>query len=99
LPPLLSGDFEDCTSGLQARKKEGAPNLRVKDLRSYFASKLAECGAQMHDIQQLLGYASVAAKEKHYAQFSREHSSKKVLRVLGGGKRNGNKTETVSEVA
>ena len=53
----------------------------------------------MHDIQQVLGHSSVAVTERHYAQFSPEHSSKKVLRVLEGGKRNGNKTETYSEVA
>ncbi len=40
----------------------------------------------MHDIQQVLGHASVATTERHYAQFSPVHSAKKILRVLQGGK-------------
>lgn len=60
--------------------------LQVKDLRRHYAIKLAENGAHMHDIQQVLGHASVATTEKHYAQFSPTHSAKKILRVLEGGK-------------
>ena len=50
----------------------------------------------MHDIQQVLGHASVATTEKHYAQFSPKHSARKILKVLEGGKKSasGNKTET-----
>ncbi len=44
--------------------------LQVKDLRRDYAIFLAEGGADMHDIQQVLGHASVATTEKHYAQFS-----------------------------
>ena len=40
----------------------------------------------MHDIQQVLGHASVATTERHYAQFSPNHSAKKILRVLEGGR-------------
>ena len=77
----------------QAREKVGLPEMQVKDLRRHFAIDLAENGADMHDIQQVLGHASVTTTEKHYAQFSPQHSAKKVLKVLEGGK-NGNKTET-----
>ena len=31
---------------------------------------LAEDGADMHDIQQVLGHASVSATEKHYASYA-----------------------------
>jgi integrase len=58
----------------------------MKDLRDLFAIKLAEAGANMHDIQQALGHASVATTERHYAYASPEHSSRKILRVLEGGK-------------
>ena len=75
----------------QARTAVGLPEIRVKDLRSHYAINLAESGANMHDIQQVLGHASVVTTEQHYAQFSSEHSSKRILRVLEGG---GNKTET-----
>ncbi len=49
-------------------------------------TNLAEDGADMHDIQQVLGHASVSTTEKHYAQFSPIHSAKKILRVLNGRK-------------
>jgi integrase len=80
----------------QAREKVGLPEIQVKDLRRHFAIDLAEDGADMHDIQQVLGHASVATTERHYAQFSPKHSAKKILKVLEGGKRSqsGNKTET-----
>ncbi len=80
----------------QAREQVGLPEIQVKDLRRHYAINLAEDGANMHDIQSVLGHASVATTEKYYAQFSPEHSAKKILRVLEGGKSsgNGNKTET-----
>ena len=62
------------------------PQLQVKDLRRHFAIKLAENGADMHDIQQVLGHASVATTERHYAQFSPRYSARKILRVPEGGK-------------
>jgi site-specific recombinase XerD len=70
----------------KARRAVGHPDLCIKDLRRHYAIKLAEDGADMHDIQQVLGHASVATTEKHYAQFSPRHSARKILRVLEGGK-------------
>jgi integrase len=66
----------------------------VKDLRRHFAIQLAEAGTDMHDIQQVLGHASVATTERYYAHFSPEHSVRKVLRVLEGGRRTESETET-----
>jgi integrase len=66
--------------------KAGVPDLQMKDLRRHYAIDLAEKGADMHDIQQALGHASVATTEKYYAQFSPQHSAKKILTVLEGGK-------------
>lgn len=40
----------------------------------------------MHDIKQSLGHSNVATTEKHYAHFSPDHSSRRILRVLEGGK-------------
>lgn len=86
--------WHDCRKAWgEARKKAGVPDLLMKDLRRHYAIKLAERGATMHDIQQVLGHASVATTEKHYAQFSPSHSAKKILRVLQGGKASGTKTE------
>ena len=60
--------------------------LQIKDLRRHYAIKLAENGADMHNIQQVLGHASVSTTEMHYAHFSPQHSAKKILRVLEGGR-------------
>ncbi len=70
----------------QARESVELPEIQVKDLRRHYAIKLAENGAHMHDIQQMLGHASVTTTEKHYAHFSPQHSAKKILIVLEGSK-------------
>jgi len=95
---LRSNDrWHDCRKPWeQARGKVGLPEIQIKDLRRHYAIELAEDGANMHDIQSVLGHASVVTTEKHYAQFSPKHSAKRILKVLEGGKRSdsGNKTET-----
>jgi integrase len=70
----------------EAREEVGVLDLLVKDLRRQYAIHLAENGADMHDIQQVLGHASVATTEKHYAQFSPKHSAMKILKVIEGGR-------------
>ena len=85
--PSSGTRWHDCRKPWEkARVAAGVPQLQVKDLRRHFAIKLAENGADMHDIQQVLGHASVATTERHYAQFSPRHSARKILRVLEGGK-------------
>ncbi len=100
--PKTKYRWSDCRKPWeQAREKVGLPEIQVKDLRRHYAIELAEDGANMHDIQQVLGHASVATTERHYAQFSPKHSAKKILKVLEGGKRSqsGNKTETSVRMA
>jgi site-specific recombinase XerD len=70
----------------KARVEAGVPELQVKDLRRHYAIKLAENGADMHDIQQVLGHASVSTTEKHYAQFSPKYSAQRILRVIEGSR-------------
>ncbi len=85
--PKTRDRWSDCRKPWEkARKEAKIPELQVKDLRRHYAIQLAESGAGMHDIQQVLGHASVATTEKHYAQFSPEHSAMKILRVLEGGR-------------
>jgi len=88
--------WNDCRKPWEAAREEvGLPEIQVKDLRRHYAIELAENGADIHDIQQVLGHASVVTTERYYAQFSPKHSARKILMVLEGGKsRNGNKTET-----
>jgi len=47
---------------------------------------MREDGANMHDIQSVLGHASVTRTEKHDVHFLPEHSAKKILKMLEGGK-------------
>jgi len=93
--PKTKDRWKECRKAWEkARESVGFPLLQVKDLRRHYAIHLAENGADMHDIQQVLGHASVVTKEEHYAQFSPPHSARKVLRVLEGG----NKTDTSIEM-
>ena len=69
-----------------ARKEANVPGFLIKDLRRLYAIKLAEGGAEMHDIQQVLGHATVSTTERYYAQFSPKHSARKILKVLNGNK-------------
>ncbi len=70
----------------EARERVNLPQIQVKDFRRHYAIDLSENGADMHDIQKVLGHASVATTERYYAQFSPEHSAKKILSVLKGGR-------------
>ncbi len=99
--PKTNDRWKQCRKAWEkARKSVGLPDLQVKDLRRHYAINLAENGADMHDIQQVLGHSSVATTERYYAQFSPRHSARKILKVLEGGKRSqtGNKTETSAEM-
>jgi len=93
--PKTKDRWKECRKAWEkARESVGFPHLQVKDLRRHYAINLAENGADMHDIQQVLGHASVVTTEEHYAQFSPRHSARKILKVLEGG----NKTETSTEL-
>ena len=93
--PKTKDRWKECRKAWEkARESVGFPYLQVKDLRRHYAIHLADNGADMHDIQQVLGHASVVTTEEHYAHFSPRHSARKVLRVLEGG----NKTETSAEM-
>ena len=70
----------------KAREAVSLPEIQAKDLRRYYAIHFAESGADMHDIQQVLGHSSVAMTERHHARFSPKHSAKKILKILEGGK-------------
>ena len=86
--PVSKNRWHDCrTPWEKARDEVGLSGMQVKDLRRHYAIELAENGADMHGIQQVLGHASVATTEKHYAQCSPKHSARKILKVLEGGKR------------
>ncbi len=72
----------------KARKAAGYPWLKPKDLRRFYAIRLAESGSvEMHHIQAALAHASVRTTEQHYAHYSDRSTEKRVLKVLEGGKK------------
>lgn len=70
----------------QAREAAGQAGLRIHDLRHAYGIKLAERGCPMHFISEVMGHHSVDFTRKHYARFSPESASRRVLRVLEGRK-------------
>ena len=83
--PSTGRRWHDCRKPwVEARTSAEVPELQVKDLRRLYAIKLAEADAEMHDIQQVLGHASVRTTERHYAQFSPRNSARKIFSVLQG---------------
>jgi len=77
--PKTGDRWCDCRKPwVTGRVGAGVSQLQVKDLRHHYAISLAENGADMHDIQQVLGHSSVATTERHYAQFSPTHSAREI---------------------
>ena len=70
----------------------GVPWLQLKDLRQYFAIDLAEAGADMKDIQKVLGHSSVRTTEQFYAKYSPHSAARRVFQVLQG--RGSSRTKT-----
>ncbi|HEY3129933.1 MAG TPA: site-specific integrase [Acidobacteriota bacterium] len=66
----------------EARKAAGLDWLKMKDLRQYFAIDLAESGADMKDIQKVLGHSSVRTTEQYYAKYSPHSAARRVLVLL-----------------
>lgn len=88
--------WHDCRKPWEtARTVAGQVSVRIKDLRSAFAIRLAEAGTPMHAIQKVLGHASVTTTECYYAKYSPESASAEVRRRLilinGGGLKTGTK--------
>ena len=89
--------WHDCRKPWEeAREKAGFSEMLVKDLRRHYAINLAEDETNMHDIQSVLGHASVTTTEQSYAQFHPEHASRRILKRFSKVDRaeNGNKMET-----
>ena len=63
-PVLPLGQRQATSLSRKSQKGFGVSYLQVKDLRRHYAITLAEAGADMHDIQQALGYSGVPTTEK-----------------------------------
>lgn len=70
----------------RARSAAGFPWLRIHDLRHAYGIGLAEAGAAMHFISEVLGHHSIDFTREHYAKFSPDSASRAVLKVLQGRK-------------
>ena len=68
----------------KARKAAGYPWLKPKDLRRFYAIRLAESGSvEMHHIQAALAHASVRTTEQHYAHYSDRSTEKRAAESTG----------------
>lgn len=83
-PATLRQSFE------RARRAAGLPHVQLRDLRHTFASWLAQDGANLTQVRDLLGHSSLAVTSR-YSHLAREDLRRAVagLRV---GKRRGTKT-------
>lgn len=61
------------TSWTQARAAIGMPDLRIHDLRHTFASWLADAGAHLQDLQDLLGHADIQTTMRYVTLISGRH--------------------------
>ncbi|MBI4455414.1 MAG: site-specific integrase [Acidobacteria bacterium] len=76
----------------KAREAAGLGWLKMKDLRQYFAIDLAENGADMKDIQKVLGHSSVRTTEMYYAKYSPHSAARRVFTLLQDRQQNRQKT-------
>ncbi|MEJ2147704.1 MAG: tyrosine-type recombinase/integrase, partial [Acidobacteriota bacterium] len=70
-----------------ARKKAGYPWLKVKDMRTAFAIRMANMpGLEKHTIQTLLGHSSLSTTERFYAFHSHRLAVQRGLTLIEGKK-------------
>jgi len=72
--------YEVKTAFLNALKKAGIQNLRFHDLRHCFASALVQRGADLYQVQRLLGHKSHAMTQR-YAHLAPENLRDTVLKL------------------
>jgi integrase len=71
----------------RARSEAGYPKLKVKDLRTAFAMRLADMeGIEKHVIQTVLGHSNLSTTEQFYAFHSQKKAVKRALTLIEGGK-------------
>ncbi len=88
--------WHDCrTPWERARTSAGYPSLKIKDLRTAFAMKLAELpGMEKHVIQTLLGHSDLATTERFYAFHNQKRAIQRALRVIENGKTAANESKS-----
>ena len=86
-PRTLKPFYDARTPWEKARKAAGHQWLKVKDLRTLYAIRLAEAeGVELHHVQRALGHSSIVTTQDYYARHSDRSTERRVLRVLEGGK-------------
>lgn len=65
-----------------AAKRAGIPHLSPHDLRHTFGHRYLVRGGDIYDLSKILGHASVAVTERHYAYLRKEDVRDKMLAVM-----------------
>lgn len=71
-------------SWLKVLKRAGITAFRWHDMRHHFASRLVQAGVDLYVVKDLLGHASVATTEKHYAHLAPKRKIDAVARLVPG---------------
>ncbi len=73
-----------------AREAAGFKDLRIKDLRTAFASRLSDLeGLEKHAIQTMLNHSSIRTTEERYAFHDQKKAIRRALKLIDGGKKEG----------
>lgn len=81
----------DCRKAWEtAREAAGFKDLRIKDLRTAFGSRLSDLeGLEKHAIQTMMNHSSIRTTEERYAFHDQKKAIRRALKLIDGGRKEG----------